>query len=158
MRRLGYDRYGVQGGDLGAFVAPELGHVDPEHLAGIHVNAATYGFIPWGEVDESELATFTEGERERLARVKRFQSEGSAYFQVHATGPQTIAFSLTGRPVGQLTWVGDRMAEWGHGPLDQALTTDQILTNVMVTWVTATAGSAARMYYENMHAQPVWGR
>jgi pimeloyl-ACP methyl ester carboxylesterase len=158
MRRLGYDRYGVQGGDLGAFVAPELGHVDLEHLAGIHVNAASYGFIPWGDVDESELATFTDVERERLARIKRFQSEGSAYFQVHATRPQTIAYSLTDSPVGQLTWVVDRMAVWVHGPLETALTTDQILTNVMLTWLPGTAGSAARMYYENMHAQPAWGR
>jgi pimeloyl-ACP methyl ester carboxylesterase len=158
MRRLGYDRYGVQGGDLGAFVAPELGHVDPDHLVGIHVNAASYGFIPWRDVDESELATFTDVERERLERIKRFQSEGSAYFQVHATRPQTIAYSLTDSPVGQLTWVVDRMAAWVHGPLETALTTDQILTNVMLTWVTGTAGSAARMYYENMHAQPAWGR
>ena len=158
MARLGYDRYGVQGGDLGAFVGPELGQVDPEHLLGIHVNAASYGFIPWGEVDDAELATFSDVERARLDKVKRFNDEGSAYFQVHATRPQTIAYALVDSPAGQLAWIVDRMADWVHGPLDEALTRDQILTNVMTYWVTNTAGSAARFYYENMHAQADWTR
>jgi epoxide hydrolase len=158
MRRLGYERYGAQGGDLGAMVSPELGHVDPEHLVGIHVNAASVGFIPWGDVDPAELETFTDEERARLGRIQRFQSEGSAYFQMHATRPQTIAYSLADSPVGQLAWAVDRMQAWVHGPIDEALTRDQILTNVMSYWVTGTGGSAARMYYENMHGTADWGR
>jgi pimeloyl-ACP methyl ester carboxylesterase len=158
MRRLGYERYGAQGGDLGALLSPELGHVDPEHLVGIHVNAATVGFIPWGDVDEAELATFSDEEKARLGRMKKFLSEGNAYFQVHATRPQTIAYSLTDSPVGQLAWAVDRMSEWTHGPLDEALDRDQILTNVMSYWITGTGGSAARLYYENMHGSAGWGR
>jgi pimeloyl-ACP methyl ester carboxylesterase len=158
MRRLGYTRYGAQGGDLGALLSPEMGHADPEHVVGVHVNAATVGFIPWGEVDPAELATFSDEERARLARVQRFLTEGNAYFQVHATRPQTIAYSLTDSPVGQLAWAVDRMAEWVHGPLEDALTPDQILTNVMLYWITRTGGSAARMYFENMHAAADWGR
>jgi epoxide hydrolase len=158
MRRLGYERYGAQGGDLGALVSPELGHVDPEHVVGIHLNAATVGFIPWGEVDPAELETFSDVEKVRLGRIQKFLSEGNAYFRMHATRPQTIAYSLTDSPVGQLAWAVDRMAEWVHGPIDEALTRDQILTNVMFYWVTRTAGSAARLYYENMHASADWGR
>jgi epoxide hydrolase len=158
MRRLGYERYGAQGGDLGALLSPELGHVDPEHVVGIHVNSATVGFIPWGGVDPAELETFSDVEKARLGRMQRFQSEGNAYFQMHATRPQTIAYSLTDSPVGQLAWAVDRMAEWVHGPIEVALTRDQILTNVMFYWLTGTAGSAARMYYENMHGATNWGR
>jgi epoxide hydrolase len=158
MRRLGYERYGAQGGDLGALLSPELGHVDPKNLVGIHLNAATVGFIPWGEVDPAELESFTDLEKARLARMRRFLSEGNAYFQMHATRPQTIAYSLTDSPVGQLAWAVDRMAEWVHGPLEEALTRDQILTNVMFYWVTGTGGSAARMYYENMHGTADWAR
>jgi pimeloyl-ACP methyl ester carboxylesterase len=158
MHRLGYQRYGAQGGDLGAMLSPELGHVDPERVVGVHVNAASVGFIPWGDVDPSELGSFTDEERARLDRIKRFQSEGSAYFQMHATRPQTIAYSLSDSPVGQLAWAVDRMAEWVHGSIEDALTRDQILTNVMFYWVTGTGGSAARMYYENMHGAAEWGR
>ena len=159
MRRLGYERYGAQGGDLGAMVSPELGHVDPEHVVGIHLNAASVGFIPWGEVDPADVETFSELDKARLGLIQHFQSdEGSAYFKMHANRPQTIAYSLVDSPVGQLAWALDRMAAWVHGPLEEALTRDQILTNVMLYWVTGTAGSAARFYYEMMHAQPDWVR
>lgn len=69
-----------------------------------------------------------------------------------------IGYPLTDSPVGQLAWALDRMADWAHGPIDQALTREQILTNIMLYWTTKTATSAARLYYENMHAQPAWGR
>ena len=158
MRRLGYDRYGAQGGDLGAMLSPELGYVDPEHIVGIHLNAASVGFIPFGEVDEAELATFSDVETERLERTKEFLGDGNGYFQMHATRPQTIAFPLTDSPAGQLGWIVDKFHDWVAGPLDEAVTPDQILTNVMLYWLTGTAGSAANMYYENMHAAPNWGR
>jgi epoxide hydrolase len=159
MSRLGYGRYGAQGGDLGALVAPEIGHVDPDHLIGIHVNAASVGFIPFGDVDGSELATFTTVEKARLERIKGFLSPaGSAYFQVHANRPQMIGYALTDSPVGQLAWALDRMAAWTNGPITGALTQDQILTNVMFYWTTRTATSAARMYYENMHSPASWSR
>ena len=158
MRRLGYDRYGAQGGDLGAMLSPELGYVDPEHIVGIHLNAASVGFIPFGEVDEAELATFSDVETERLERTKEFLGDGNGYFQMHATRPQTIAYPLTDSPAGQLGWIVDKFHDWVAGPLDEAVTPDQILTNVMLYWLTGTAGSAANMYYENMHAAPNWGR
>jgi epoxide hydrolase len=159
MRRLGYERYGAQGGDLGAMVSPELGHVDPEHVVGIHLNAATVGFIPWGQVDPAELETFSELDKQRLGRIQRFLSdEGNAYFKVHANRPQTIAYSLNDSPVGQLAWAVDRMAAWVDGPIEEALTRDQVLTNVMFYWITGTAGSAARFYYEMMHTAADWGR
>jgi pimeloyl-ACP methyl ester carboxylesterase len=158
MGRLGYARYGAQGGDIGALVSPELGHVDPEHVVGIHLNAATVGFIPWGDVDPAELATFTDLEKARLERVKKFFSEGNGYFQIQATRPQTIAYSLTDSPAGQLAWIVDKFHDWTHGPMEEVVGRDRILTNVMLYWITGTAGSAARMYYENMHAAPSWGR
>lgn len=158
MRRLGYERYGAQGGDLGAMVSPELGHVDPEHVVGIHLNAASVGFIPWGDVDEGELATFSDLEKERLARIREFLGDGNGYFAMHSTRPQTIACPLTDSPVGQLAWIADKFHDWVAGPLDEAVSRDQILTNVMLYWLTGTAGSAANLYYENMHAAPNWGR
>jgi pimeloyl-ACP methyl ester carboxylesterase len=158
MGRLGYQRYGAQGGDLGALVSPELGHVDADHVVGIHLNAATVGFIPWGEIDPAEVDALTETEKARLGRMKTFLSEGNGYFQIQASRPQTLAYSLSDSPAGQLAWIVDKMHDWVYGPMEQALDRDEILTNVMFYWITGTGGSAARMYYENMHATPNWGR
>lgn len=158
MGRLGYQRYGAQGGDMGALVSPELAYVDPEHVVGIHLNAATAGFIPWGEVDPAELETFSEIEKASLTRLKKFLSEGNGYFQIQATRPQTLAYSLHDSPAGQLAWIVDKFHDWTHGPVEQAVSQDKILTNAMLYWITGTGGSSARMYYENMHAAPNWGR
>ncbi len=158
MRRLGYERYGAQGGDTGAFVAPELGHVDPAHLVGIHLNAATYGFIPFGVVSEEELRTMTDTEKARIDRLNRYMAEGTGYFQIQATRPQTLGYSLNDSPVGQLAWIVDMFKEWSM-PLDAlpeaAIDRDDMLTNVMIYWLTGTGASSAHIYYEDMHAG-VW--
>ena len=156
MARLGYSRYGAQGGDFGAFVAPDLGRVDPEHVIGVHVNAATVGFIPWGEVPDNELATFSDAERARLARLQAFLGDGNGYFQIQATRPQTLSFALTDSPVGQLAWIVQKFKEWTNSRYEVpelAIDRDRILTDVMIYWLTGTAGSAANLYYESMHSQ-----
>jgi pimeloyl-ACP methyl ester carboxylesterase len=155
MARLGYQRYGAQGGDWGAFVAPQLGRVDPDHLVGVHLNAATFGFIPFGPVDPEELASFTDAERARLERLNTSTAgPGNGYFEVQATRPQTLAYALTDSPVGQLAWIVERFKEWtwaAEVPED-AVDRDQLLTNVMLYWLTGTARSSAELYYENTHA------
>ena len=159
MRRLGYERYGAQGGDLGAFVSPELGRIAPDHVVGVHVNAATFGFIPFGAVDDNDLATFTEAEKGRLERLNKFMSDGNGYFQDQATRPQTVAYGLTDSPVGQLAWIVEKFKEWSHAAdsPEDAFDRDLMLTNVMLYWLTGTAGSSANMYYENMHGNS-WGK
>ena len=91
MARLGYERYGAQGGDWGAFVAPQLGRVDPDHVVGVHVNAATFGFIPFGPVDPEELASFTDAEKARLERLNTARP-----------GPGTA--TSRSRPPGRRPW------------------------------------------------------
>jgi len=154
MSRLGYERYGAQGGDFGAFISPDLGRVDAEHVVGVHVNAATVGFIPFGDVDEATLAEFTDAERTRFERMNRFLSEGNAYFQIQGTRPQTIAYGLTDSPVGQLGWIVEKFKEWTHPSAElpeKAINRDRMLTNISIYWFTNTAGSSAQMYYESMH-------
>jgi pimeloyl-ACP methyl ester carboxylesterase len=160
MRRLGYERYGAQGGDWGAFVSPELGRIDPDRVAGVHVNAATMGFIPYGPVAPDEVATFTESEKARLARLGNFMAEMNGYFQIQATRPQTIAYGLSDSPVGLLAWIVEKFKEWTNSSAnlpEEAVGRDRMLTNVMLYWLTGTAGSSARLYYENMHAAS-WGQ
>ncbi|MDF2741279.1 MAG: Epoxide hydrolase domain protein [Actinomycetia bacterium] len=160
MARLGYRRYGAQGGDWGAFVSPELGRIDPEHVLGVHVNAATIGFIPLGGVDPEDLATFTDAEKARLDRLNRFMSDQYGYFQIQATRPQTLAYGLTDSPVGQLAWIVEKFKEWTASSAElpeDAVDRDHLLTNAMLYWLTGTAGSSAGTYYENMHSGS-WGK
>jgi pimeloyl-ACP methyl ester carboxylesterase len=155
MARLGYGRYGAQGGDFGAFVAPDLGRVDPDHVIGVHVNAATMGFIPFGDIPDQDLATFSPAEKERAQRLQGYLSEGNGYFQIQSTRPQTLSYGLTDSPAGQLAWIVEKFKEWtntGHALPEDAIPRDEILTDVSVYWFTGTAGSTANLYYESMHS------
>jgi pimeloyl-ACP methyl ester carboxylesterase len=155
MRRLGYERYGAQGGDFGAFVSADLGRVAPEHVVGVHVNAATYGFIPFGDVSQEELATLTDAEQARLERLNNYTHDGSGYFQIQATRPQTLAYGLSDSPVGQLAWIVEKFKEWTFPSAElpeTAVDRDDMLTNVMLHWLTGTGASSAHIYYESMHS------
>jgi pimeloyl-ACP methyl ester carboxylesterase len=145
MDRLGYERYGAQGGDMGAMIAPDLARHAPERVVGVHVNAASVGFIPLGPVDDDGL---TATERRRLGKIRHFMTEEWGYNQLQSTRPQTLSYALTDSPAGQLAWIAEKFAAWSAEPIDR----DRLLTNVMLYWLTGTAGSAARLYYENMHA------
>jgi pimeloyl-ACP methyl ester carboxylesterase len=160
MRRLGYERYGAQGGDWGALITPELGRLDAEHVVGVHLNAATMGFIPFGPPDPDDLSSLTDAEKARLERLSTTTSgPGNGYFEIQANRPQTLAYALTDSPVGQLAWIVERFKEWTHSAEvpEDAVDRGQMLTNVMLYWLTGTANSSARLYYENMHAT-AWGQ
>jgi pimeloyl-ACP methyl ester carboxylesterase len=159
MRRLGYDRYGAQGGDVGAVVSPDLGRVDPEHVVGIHVNAASVGFMPFPPLDDAELAQLTDAEKARVERIVQFMDEGFGYAQIQSTRPQTLAYGLTDSPVGQLAWIVEKFQEWTYGTQrpEDIIDRDRLLTNIMLYWLTGTAGSSARLYYEGKHSGS-WGQ
>jgi pimeloyl-ACP methyl ester carboxylesterase len=150
MSRLGYDRYGVQGGDEGAIISPDLGRAAPEHVVGVHVNAASVGFMPFPPLEDAELAELTDAERARVARIAQFLDAEFGYAQIQSTRPQTLAYGLTDSPVGQLAWIMDKFQSWTHAELpEHAIDRDRILTNVMLYWLTGTAGSSAGIYYED---------
>ncbi|MEV4481047.1 epoxide hydrolase family protein [Micromonospora coxensis] len=137
MRRLGYDRYGAVGNDGGSFVSPEVGRVDPEHVLGVHVTQV-FSF-PSG--DPGELDGLTDEERGKLAFADWFVHHRGAYDKLQSTEPQSLAHALADSPVGQLAWSAQLLGEF--------LDPDFVLTNVMIYWLTNTAASAARFYYED---------
>ncbi|MFD9510673.1 epoxide hydrolase family protein [Streptomyces mirabilis] len=160
MHRLGYERFAAQGGDLGALITPEIGRVAPESVIGIHVNAATLGFQPMGPAPEDVVAKLTDQEQQRLAAIGMFAAVGSGYMAIQSTRPQTLAYGLTDSPAGQLAWIIEKFKEWSNPSAElpeDAIDRDTLLTNVMLYWLTATGGSAARMYYEGgKYAQAGW--
>jgi pimeloyl-ACP methyl ester carboxylesterase len=154
MSRLGYERYGAQGGDEGAIVSPDVGRAAPDHVVGVHVNAASIGFMPFPPLEESELAVLSDAERDRAARIAEYVDEGSGYAAIQSTRPQTLAYGLNDSPVGQLAWIVDKFQAWtyGSGLPDDAVGRDRLLTNVMLYWLTGTGGSSANSYYEDKHS------
>ncbi|HEY1320301.1 MAG TPA: epoxide hydrolase [Streptosporangiaceae bacterium] len=150
MQRLGYPRYGAQGGDWGSSISRELGLIVPGHLTGVHLN------MLFPQVRD-EPADLTDEERARLQAFRRFRSTGSGYYAIQSTRPQTLAYGLTDSPAGQLAWIAEKFGEWtDRGLPDEAVGRDQLLTNVTLYWVTGTAGSSARLYYEAARAR-AWG-
>ncbi|MFD6295319.1 epoxide hydrolase family protein [Streptomyces sp. NPDC060235] len=162
MERLGYRRYGAQGGDWGGAVSRELGRAHPDRLIGVHLNLLP-GSSATTEPTAGELAALSPEQRERtLASWRRGQDwnrEEGGYAAIQATRPQTLAYALTDSPVGQLAWIAEKFRQWtdsGDRPED-AVDRDLLLTDVMLYWLTGTAGSSARIYYERAHAD-YWGR
>ncbi|HLK74150.1 MAG TPA: epoxide hydrolase [Streptosporangiaceae bacterium] len=140
MRRLGYQRYGAQGGDWGSAISRELGVLFPERLIGVHLNTLSPYFA--GNLDELDPQ-----DRERVERLRRFRQTASGYGAIQATRPQTVGYGLTDSPAGQLAWIAEKFGEWTDGGLG-AVDRDQMLTNISVYRLTGTAGSSARLYYE----------
>jgi epoxide hydrolase len=142
MRRLGYHRYGAQGGDWGSAISRELGLVAGEHIIGVHLNM----LAPWVPQGATDL---TDDERQRAETIRRFRATGAGYSAIQSTRPQTVAYGLTDSPAGQLAWIAEKFGEWtDNGLPDEAVDRDRLLTNVSVYWFTKTAGSSARLYYE----------
>ena len=145
MRRLGYTSYGAHGNDAGAIVAPEQGRIDPEHVIGVHVTQL-FSF-PSG--DPAEFEGLSQEDMEKLRFLQSFNDEMSAYARLQESKPQNLAHALADSPAGQLAWSGQLFGN--------VLSADEILTNVAIYWLTNTAASAARFYYENKHAEQPTG-
>jgi pimeloyl-ACP methyl ester carboxylesterase len=149
MSRLGYERYGAQGGDIGGAVSPQLGRVAPDRVAGVHVNGGPMS-IPELPLSEEDMASLTDVERDRIGRISAFMQEEFGYIAIQSTRPQTLAYGLVDSPVGQLAWIMDKFREWTHPrPVspEKIIDRDRLLTNVMLYWLTGTAGSAAYVGY-----------
>jgi pimeloyl-ACP methyl ester carboxylesterase len=158
MTRLGYERFGVQGGDWGGLLSRELGSAHPERVIGVHLNLLPQAHAT-SEPTAEELAALDDGERARTLaswqRTRQWIEARQGYAELQATRPQTLAYALTDSPVGQLAWIAEKFAEWSEPvrrPGD-GIDRDLLLTNVMLYWLTGTAGSAARIYYERAHAE-----
>ncbi len=153
MARLGYERYGAQGGDTGAIVSPKLARIDADRVVGVHVN----NLLAFPSGDPDELTELTEAEQSRLEVLDRWRNEFSGYAILQSTRPQTLAYALTDSPVGQLAWIVERFKDWTDPSAElpeDAVDRDRILTNVTIYWLTATAGSSAQLYYEDASG---WG-
>jgi pimeloyl-ACP methyl ester carboxylesterase len=154
MRRLGYTRYVAQGGDWGAIVSHSMARQALPGLLGIHVNmpavvpehvtrALVSGDPPPSGLSDKEKAAF--------ASLETFYKTGAGYAAMMKTRPQTLAYGLADSPAGQAAWIYDKLAAWTYtgGDPERALTRDEILDDITLYWLTNSAVSSARLYWEN---------
>jgi pimeloyl-ACP methyl ester carboxylesterase len=151
MVHLGYPEYYAQGGDWGAAVTAEMGTQRPEGLLGIHVTMA--------RAEPAALRSLvpTPEEQQMLARLRRFQDYESGYSTQQRTRPQTLGYGLADSPTGQLAWIVEKFYAWTdcHGHPENAVPRDEMLDNVMLYWLTNSATSSARLYWESFPSSVV---
>jgi pimeloyl-ACP methyl ester carboxylesterase len=156
MARLGYSRYAAQGGDWGAAIVRQLGLIDREHLIGLHSNmcvaSAPPGPNPNDGVPEADL------KRVQAAQARSTNELG--YFQIQSTRPMTLGYGLNDSPVGLAAWIVEKFRAWSDsdGDVEKKFTKDELLTNVMIYWVTESGPSSVRIYYENRVDAGLTGR
>ena len=155
MEQLGYERYGVQGGDIGGAVSPAVARAARDRVVGVHTNGGPS--LPPFPLPDEELKSLTPLEQDRIARIGTFLQKEFGYISIQSTRPQTVSYGLVDSPVGQLAWIMDKFMAWTHPAEtlpDAIIGKDRLLTNVMIYWLTGTASSAAYVGYAQQEA---WG-
>ncbi|HET9012975.1 MAG TPA: alpha/beta hydrolase, partial [Gemmatimonadaceae bacterium] len=153
MGRLGYERYGAQGGDWGAAVTTQIGRNegrrsrdggDMSRCVGIHLN------MPMGRPPKG-VTEFSADELAAIERLEYYRKWDNAYAKVQMTRPQTLGYGLVDSPVSQLAWIVEKFWSWmdcdGHP--ENVLSRDELLDNVSIYWLTASGASSARLYWES---------
>jgi epoxide hydrolase len=154
MTRLGYARYGAQGGDWGSGVTQALGARHAPHLAGLHINMVT---VP---PDPATMDDLTAQEQDALAAMKYYRDWDSGYSKEQSTRPQTVGYGLVDSPAGLCAWIVEKFWSWTDSDGDPAnvLTRDEMLDNVMLYWLPRAGASSARLYWQSFNRLGSGGR
>jgi len=146
---LGYGRYGAHGGDVGAIVCDQLCRQHGEALAGVH-----FTNVP-GTRGGTGFNDLSEAERDFLDRRQEFQRLGGGYMHIQGTKPWTAAVALNDSPVGLAAWIVEKMQGWSDcgGDVERRFSKDEILTNVMLYWVTQSIGTSFLGYRDLIKPQ-----
>jgi len=152
MSRLGYDRYGAQGGDWGTSITTSLGQQDASHLAGIHLNP------PIAAPDPATFADLTSAEQAALAALQHAATHESGYSEQQATKPQTVGYGLVDSPAGLCAWIVEKLWSWTDhgGHVENVLTRDEMLDDLMLYWLPGTVASSARLYWVSIRQVSEW--
>jgi microsomal epoxide hydrolase len=152
MTALGYRRFGAAGGDIGSLVSQQLGQRHDARVLGLHLTD-----VPWTTFYffRGERSTLSKAEQSYFARGERWARSEGAYAAIQSTHPHSLACGLNDSPAGLAAWIVDKFYRWSDcgGDLESRFTKDELLTNVMLYWVTGTIGASFLPYYEPAHGQ-----
>ena len=148
MAELGYERFGAQGGDWGSAVSTALGLDHADRIIGVHLNYIAGRFLLGGTLNQPQDDAVAS---QYLAELRAWWDGEGGYNHQQATKPQTLSYGLNDSPVGLAAWIIEKFQTWSDcgGDLERIFTRDELLTNVMIYWVTETIHSSTRLYYES---------
>ena len=144
---LGYERFAAHGSDVGARVTSALGRHHPDVVIGIHIGSVDLDWPdPMPAVDE-----LSEAELQYIERVRQWEIAEGGYDAIQSTRPQTLAYGLHDSPVGLAAWIIEKFRAWSDcgGEIERCFSKDELLTNIMIYWVTETIHSSMRRYFEH---------
>lgn len=159
MKELGYEKFGVHGGDMGAGIAGIMSGVAAYNLIGTHINSDFFAVAGLG-MFPSDNSLFTNEENLSLERMKQYKKDGTAYLEIQATRPNTIGIALSDSPIGQMAWMIEKYKEWTDEDKDlpeDSIDINQLLTNVSLYWFNQSGASSAAILAENMSMAFDWG-
>jgi len=143
---LGYQRFGAQGGDWGAFISAQLGAAHAERLIGVHVTLLA-------GPRESTPTPRTDEEHAYVAELKHWMDEEQGYAVIQGSKPQTLSYGLTDSPIGLAAWIAEKFRTWSDcgGDIERRFSKDVVLTNVMLYWITGAINSSFWPYWARRH-------
>jgi len=148
MTLLGYEKFAAQGGDWGAAVSSALGLDHPERMIGIHLNFMAGRFLLGGSLDNAPADAVA---ADYLRQLRAWWNRDGGYNHIQSTRPQTLGYGLTDSPVGLAGWIIEHFRGWSDcdGDIERVFTRDELLTNVMIYWVTRNITASTRLYFES---------
>ena len=151
MERLGYERYFLQGGDWGSAVSSWHAKIAPERVAALHL---TLIFVSKPKHLEDPFAQVSPDELEALSRSQARMIKGTGYQAIQGSKPQTLGYGLTDSPVGLAAWISEKFQHWTdpNVPFEQSISMDELLTNILLYWVSGNITASTRLYYESAHS------
>ena len=155
MEELGYPRFAAHANDIGAVITCYIARDYPSHLVGYHTLMPHFPSPSFG----TGTSTMSEAEHRFAACNEQWEREEGGYNLIQETKPQTLAYGLNDSPAGLAAWIIEKWRSWGamDGHIERSFTMDELLTNVTIYWVTQTANSSSRSYYERARDQRGFG-
>ena len=162
LHALGYSRYGVQGGDVGAGVAQDMAVADPTGVVGVHVVS---DFLAAGAVAgfagmTLDPAEFAAEDRPTVERMITSARDGLGYIALQGTKPATVGYALDDSPAGLLAWIAEKYEAWtdlAHDGPSRTVSRDRLLANVMGYWLGRNGSASGHFLYDAQHAEHDWG-
>ena len=150
MTQLGYEKYVVQGGDWGSAISSWTALLDPERVMALHL---TLVFANYPKHWQDPFAGVTDLEKRTLEQCRMRMAEGTGYQAIQGSKPQTLGYGLNDSPAGLAAWITEKFHGWTdcNGELDSVVGKDELLTNIMLYWITGTITSSTRLYFESNH-------